>query len=135
MTATFPSRSEFARITVPIINDNIVEGEEEFNLVISVPSLPRGVTVGTPGTAVIVIEDSTSKQIPWIFLFCFNNLTGISVRFTQSQYTGTEFSRQLVVGLQLDGGTFVNPSTLNVTVTATPRSALGESVGIYMFNC
>ena len=34
----------------------------------------------------------------------------------------------MVVGLELDGGTFVNPSTFNVTVTATPRSALGESV-------
>ena len=50
------------------------------------------------------------------------------MKFTQSQYTGTEISRQMVVGLELDGGTFVNPSTLNVTVTATPRSALGESV-------
>ena len=51
------------------MTDNIAEGEEEFNLVISVPSLPRGVTVGTPSTAVIVIEDSTSKQLPWILFF------------------------------------------------------------------
>ena len=50
------------------------------------------------------------------------------MKFTQSQYTGTEISRQMVVGLELDGGTFVNPSNFNVTVTATPRSALGESV-------
>ena len=50
-----------------IMTDSIVEGEEEFDLVISVPSLPSGVTVGTPSTAVIVIEDSTSKGMLWVF--------------------------------------------------------------------
>ena len=37
------------------------------------------------------------------------------------------------MGLELDGGTFVSPSTLNVTVTATPRSALGESIEAVQF--
>lgn len=50
------------------------------------------------------------------------------MEFTQSQYSGTEISRQIVVGLRLVGGTFVNPSTLNVTVNAIPRTANGWSV-------
>ena len=58
----------------------------------------------------------------------FNYCVGISVNFSQSVYVGTEISRQIVVGLQLVGGTFVNPSTVNVTVAAFSRSATGKSI-------
>jgi len=40
--------------------DNIVEGEEEFDLTISIPSSLSGITEGSPSTAVAVIQDSTS---------------------------------------------------------------------------
>ena len=47
------------------------------------------------------------------------------MEFTQSTYSVTEFSRQIIIGLQLDGGSFDSPSIVNVTVTALPRSATG----------
>lgn len=47
------------------------------------------------------------------------------MKFSQAQYFGTEISRQIVVGLQLDGGFFVNPSAINVTVTNIFRTATG----------
>ena len=47
------------------------------------------------------------------------------MEFAQSMYSGTEISRQIVVGLRLDGGSFVSPSIVNVTVTAIPISAMG----------
>ena len=60
MTATFNSRSRSARVTVQIMMDDIVEGEEEFNLIINIPSSLNGITAGSPSTAVAVIQDSTS---------------------------------------------------------------------------
>ena len=47
------------------------------------------------------------------------------MEFNQPTYSATEFSRQIVIGLQLDGGSFVSPAIVNVTVTALPRSATG----------
>ena len=50
---------------------------------------------------------------------------GIMVEFSQSMFSGSEFTGEIVMALQLVGGCFVSPSIVNVTVTATPRSATG----------
>ena len=50
-------------VRVPVINDNIVEGSERFNLMLTVPpSLAPAITAGNRNTAVGVITDSTSKH-------------------------------------------------------------------------
>ena len=50
-------------IRVPVTNDSIVEGSEQFDLVLTVPSsLAPAITAGNRNTAVGVITDSTSKH-------------------------------------------------------------------------
>ena len=48
-----------ANVSVPVINDNTVEGNEEFNLMLTVSSsLSPGITADDRNTAVGVITDS-----------------------------------------------------------------------------
>ena len=50
-------------VRVPVINDNVVEGSERFNLMLTVPSsLAPAIRAGGRNTAVGVITDSTSKH-------------------------------------------------------------------------
>ena len=50
-------------VRVLVINDNIVEGSERFDLMLTVPSsLAPAITAGGRNTAVGVITDSTSKH-------------------------------------------------------------------------
>ena len=49
-------------VRVPLISDNIVEGSEQFDLLLTVPSsLAPAIRAGNRNTAVGVITDSTSK--------------------------------------------------------------------------
>ena len=49
-------------VSVPVMNDSIFEGTEEFNLRLNVPStFGRAITAGGRDSAVGVITDSTSK--------------------------------------------------------------------------
>ena len=51
-----------SNVSVPVIVDMIVEGVEEFNLRLNVPSsLGPAITAGSRDTATGVITDSTSK--------------------------------------------------------------------------
>ena len=51
-------------VSVQVINDNIAEGPEEFDLTLDVPSsLGPGITAGGRNTAVGIITDSTSKHV------------------------------------------------------------------------
>ena len=55
--------------------------------------------------------------------------SGITVRFTQDQFAGSETTRFVIVNLELDGGTSAYP--FNVTVTPSeqsPVSAEGNSI-------
>ena len=47
---------------ISIINDDIYEGNETFNLVVNVTSLPLNVTVGDPNQATITIFNDDGKQ-------------------------------------------------------------------------
>ena len=50
-------------VRIPVISDNIVEGSERFNLLLTVPSsLAPAIRAGNRNTAVGVITDSTSKH-------------------------------------------------------------------------
>ena len=46
---------------IPIIDDNVLEGDEFFNIVIIQGTLPDGVTRGVPGRATVTIVDDDRK--------------------------------------------------------------------------
>ena len=46
---------------IPITDDDILEGNENFLLTIESSSLPSGVTVGNPGQATVTIVDDDRK--------------------------------------------------------------------------
>ena len=68
-TVTFLAGSTTATFNVPINDDDILEGNETFMLTID-PSLPDGVTRGTPSEATVTIVDDDRKfLLPMVLLF------------------------------------------------------------------
>ena len=64
LTATFGSGVTKIKVRVPVTRDNIVEGREEFDLFLTVPSsLGPAITAIDKTRAVGVIVDSTSKCV------------------------------------------------------------------------
>ena len=57
----FPAGETLAVFNVLINDDNIVEGNENFNLSINSSSLPNEVTVGNPVQVVVTIVDDDSE--------------------------------------------------------------------------
>ena len=60
-TVTFPAGQTTATFDVPIIDDNIFEGNENFILTIDGTSLPTGVTASSPDEATVTIVDDDRK--------------------------------------------------------------------------
>ena len=60
---TFPAGQTTATFDVPIIDDNILEGNEIFILTIDETSLPISVTRGSPGQATVTIVDDDGKHM------------------------------------------------------------------------
>ena len=56
-TVTFPVGVTMVAFDVPINDDDILEGNENFMLTIDETSLPTGVTRGDPGQATVTIVD------------------------------------------------------------------------------
>ena len=56
-----PAGQTTATFDVPINDDNILEGSENFTLTISPSPLPTGVSVGDPDQAIMTIMDNDSK--------------------------------------------------------------------------
>ena len=73
MTATF-SGSSTAVVPVPTLTDNVLEGAENFTVVIQVPpdtTTNYRITRGSPDTATVDIMDSTSKWLTLcLSMFC-----------------------------------------------------------------
>ena len=65
-----------SNVSVPVTNDDIVEGTEEFDLMLTVPpSLGPAITAGGRNTAVGIITDSTSKcNVNYYSLIMHNHL-------------------------------------------------------------
>ena len=110
------------------MSDNIVEGDEMFGLTLSIKD---NVTIETSLTRAIgTIVDSTTGQYYYAYIISyFRAPTGLKVRFTQRQYTGSEDSGFVLVTLELVGGTSSRP--FNVTVTPLQQSVVsaeGNSV-------
>ena len=57
---TIPAGMTRVPFDVPITDDGIQEGNEDFMLTIN-PSLPTGVTVGSPDQATVTIVDDEGK--------------------------------------------------------------------------
>jgi len=68
LTATIPNGANTTTVRVPVISDNIVEGDEMFNMTLTVPSsLGPGIVAGAITSATGIIVDSTSKgYLAWI---------------------------------------------------------------------
>ena len=60
-TITFLAGQTTATFDIPINDDNIYEGNENFILSIDNTSLPTGVTRGSPGEATVTIVDDDRK--------------------------------------------------------------------------
>ena len=58
---TFPAGETLAVFNVSIIDDNIMEGNENFTLSVDPSSLPNSVTIGDPGHTTVIIIDDDSK--------------------------------------------------------------------------
>ena len=51
-------------VSVPVIDDNVVEENETFNVILSIPlSVSRGITLGSRDSTGISITDSTGKYL------------------------------------------------------------------------
>ena len=62
-TVTFPVGQTTATFNVPINDDNILEGNENFILTIDQTSLPSSVNRGSPGQATVTIIDNDGKHM------------------------------------------------------------------------
>jgi len=60
-----PAGDTSVTFDVPIVDDDILENDEDFDLTIVRGSLPDGVTRGNPGTSTVTIinDDGKSLQI------------------------------------------------------------------------
>ena len=62
-TVTIPVGVIRVAFEVLISDDNILEGNRSFTLIINPSSLPNGVTVGDPGQATVVIVDNNGNIV------------------------------------------------------------------------
>ena len=63
LTATFPAYAAITTVRVPVMSDNIVEGDEMFSMSLNVPSLlGPDIKAGSVTSATGIILDSTSKK-------------------------------------------------------------------------
>ena len=60
-TVIFPAGHTIATFDVPIINDDILEGNETFMVTIYETSLPTGITHDNPNEARVTIVDDVRK--------------------------------------------------------------------------
>ena len=59
---TFPAGLTSVTFDIPITDDNILEGNENFTLTIDQSSLPTNVNPGDPGEATVTIVNDDGKE-------------------------------------------------------------------------
>ena len=62
-TVTFPAGQTTVLFNIPINDDNILEGNENFNLTINTSSLSNGVTRGDLDQATVTIVDNDDRKL------------------------------------------------------------------------
>ena len=60
----FPAGVTHATINIPVVDDNIFEGNENFTVLIDLLSLPSYITILNPSEAVVTILDNDGKLAP-----------------------------------------------------------------------
>ena len=51
-------------VSVPVIDDDVVEGDESFSIMLNIPSsVIKGIIAGVRNNATVIIADSTGKYI------------------------------------------------------------------------
>ena len=60
-TVRIPAGTTVVPFDIPIVDDNILEGNEDFDIIIVPGSLPDDVSVGNPGRATVNIIDDDRK--------------------------------------------------------------------------
>ena len=60
---TIPSGNTTVVLRIPIIDDNVLEKNEDFNLIILPESLPSDIGLGKPNAAKITIIEDDSKSL------------------------------------------------------------------------
>ena len=109
--------------TINIINDNIAECDETFQLTLSVPNPPCKVFRRTNTTEVTIRDDDGRRSVSdYVVLFIYWS-TGALLSFNQSQYSIEENITPLSVGLMLSRRT---SKDVIVEVTMTDGSAKGR---------
>ena len=68
-TITFLAGQTTATFDVPINDDNVIEGNENFMLTIDSSSLPTGLTVGDPGQAAVTIMEEGKEVYTFVPLY------------------------------------------------------------------
>ena len=99
-------------ITVTPTNDNILEDDESFDIILSAASDPA-VTVTTDTTTVTITEDTDS----------------VTVGFTETSYTIEEGMSMPVACVSVEGGELERDIT--VTVSSMDDSAIGKPSVVY----
>lgn len=60
-SVTFPAGTTIARLNIPILNDNILEGNENFTLIINSSSPPDNIFIGDDDRVTVIIADDDCK--------------------------------------------------------------------------
>lgn len=120
-TVTFPAGSVRQTITVPIVDDNVLESTETFSVALSSPSI--NASIGNPATATVTIIE---------------NDNGSTVQFSPKTYTVNEAAGQIT--LTVVATRFGDPNT-QITVdyasrdgSATQTQDYGAVAGRLVFN-
>ena len=111
-----PARSTSFPFNIEIIDDNILEDFEAFNLTVNSLSLPASVSVTNPDQTTVVIIDNDGKfahsvDSKTVGIY-FTVTVAIAVTFTQSLYPFAESN-----GLGRPELVFTNPSYTDITLT------------------
>ena len=62
-TVTITAGANGSMVNIPLINDDVVEGDETFSMSLTVPSsFGPGITTGNNTSAIVTIIDRTGKQ-------------------------------------------------------------------------
>ena len=125
--ASFNAGANITKINISVINDNITEETETFNLILTNISSPTGqVVLGSISKATGSIVDDTSKlmyiSVCGFNLFCIYYVV-TTIKFNDSMYNINESSRAVQLVLLLS-----NPLSRNIAVELinTDISAFGE---------
>jgi len=81
-TVTFPARTTIFILNIPIRDDNILEGNENFTLTINLSSLPDNIFIGDNNQATVIIADDDRKLLSRQYLIAL----GIDLKMASEIY-------------------------------------------------